>query len=743
MAFFRPVATGVVMALAVSSWAYAEQTVGAQQSGSTASQTSGTQAQPKTAPAKDPKEPAEQKVTRKEEVVVSASKTEQQLVDAPATMSVIGPAALSVAPSNSYADLLRAVPGMNITQLSARDVNVNMRGATSSLATSQLTVVDGRSVYLDFFGFTMWEWVPTDLDEIKRIEVIRGPASAVWGANALNGVVSFVTKTPRQMEGDKVTFGIGSFDRSVNHDGAANGSLFYARATHAQAVNDRWSYKISAGFYNSDALARPTGLIPNGGTTEYPAYTNTGTQQPRLDVRADYDFADGISKLVMTGGYGGTDGMMHTGIGPFRIERGARMIYGMATYTRRAFRLQAFVNALDGSATNVVVVTPTGAPLGLTFAPKTFDVELGDTHVLAGKHAITYGGNVRANRFALSIAPGENSRNEGGAYIQDEFVINDYFRIVAGGRLDKFSSIAKAVFSPRVAVVIKPTADQSLRISYNRAFRAPSMVNNSLDTTIATPLELGRVNPAFGSAIYLVPTTAVGNPNLKEESVDAYEVAYTGHLGNRALLSAAVFYTKYKDGIYFTETGVWTTAPPGFPGLGPYTPNMVWGLLYQAGYLFPDNYTYNNLGTVQSKGVELGIDAALTGSITGFTNYTYQADPVPSFPGLTAAEALNEINLPSKHQFNAGLSWTTDRTYGAMSVSHASSAFWQDVLDARFHGRTQPYTSINMTVGVKFQNGRYSAAIKAVNLGNRTIQQHIFGDIVKRQVVAEIKIGLK
>ena len=104
------------------------------------------------------------------------------------------------------------MPGVNITQISARDVNVTSRGATSSLATSQLTVVDGRSVYQDFFGFTMWDFVPSNLDEIKRIEVIRGPASAIWGANALNGVVNVITKSPREMLGTSVTFGVGGFE---------------------------------------------------------------------------------------------------------------------------------------------------------------------------------------------------------------------------------------------------------------------------------------------------------------------------------------------------------------------------------------------------------------------------------------------------------------------------------------------------------------------------------------------------
>ena len=126
---------------------------------------------------------------------MSASKVEQQLVDAPATMSVISSKALSVAPSANYAELLRGIPGLNITQISARDVNVNSRSATSSLATAQLAVVDGRSIYQDFLGFTMWEFMPSNLDEIKRIEVIRGPGGTVWGANAVNGVINIITRS--------------------------------------------------------------------------------------------------------------------------------------------------------------------------------------------------------------------------------------------------------------------------------------------------------------------------------------------------------------------------------------------------------------------------------------------------------------------------------------------------------------------------------------------------------------------
>ena len=753
MGFFRPAVAGVVLSIgamlvgATSAHAGIRvrlpqgQPQGQQQQGQQQGQKPKPTPTPTPTPA--PTDPT-QKPTFSDKVVVSASKNEQQLVDAPASMTVIGQKALEVAPSGNYADLLRAVPGVNITQLSARDVNVNTRGATSSLATAQLTVVDGRSVYLDFFGFTMWEFVPTDLNEIKRIEVIRGPASAVWGANALNGVVNVITLSPREMAGNYVTFGGGVLNREVDDNGADSGSLFYVRGTHAQAVNERWSYKIGAGFYDSDALARPIGLIPNGGTTPYPAFENAGTRQPRFDARVDYDFADGISKLEFSGGVGGTEGMMHSGLGPFRIDRGAQMAYWKTSYTRNAFKIQAFMNMLDGSATNVVSVDPTGAPVGLTFAPNTFDVEIGDTQVLGGKHVVTYGGNIRYARFELSIAPGEDSRTEGGAYIQDDFIISDRFRLTVGARFDKFSSIENAVFSPRVAFLYKPNNDQSIRVSYNRAFRAPSMVNNNLNTVVATALPLNLIHPIFGSNVFYVPTTAVGNPNLVEESVDAYELAYTAFIGERTMVSAAVFYTRYEDGIYFTQTAEWTTAPPGFPGIpGVATPDQIWAGLYAMGIRFPSNFTYENLGTVKSKGFELGINHAFDSTWSAFANYTFQSEPVPSFPGLSPADALKEINIPSEHQVNVGVTYDASRFFGTLAVTYVGEAFWQDVLDARYHGTTDAFTSVNASFGVRFQNGRYTLAVRGTNLGNQQIQQHIFGDVLKRSVVAEFKVALK
>ncbi len=677
-------------------------------------------------------------------VVVSASKTAEPLIDAPATMTVLGPRDLALAPSTDYADLLRAVPGVNVTQLSARDVNITSRAATSSLATSELALLDGRTLYADFFGFVMWDFMPRDLDEIKQIEVIRGPASAVWGANALDGVINVITKSPREMAGTHATIGVGTFGREVNGDGASPGTLFYANTSYAAAVNDRWAYKVSAGVTASDPLARPVGAIPNGQATPtlYPSYRNAGTEQPQFDVRVDRDFAGG-AQLQVSGGVDGTSGILHSGIGPFEIARGSTLGYGKVNYTRGAFKLQAFTNIFAGHGHNLLTVDAAGRPIPLQMNTKTTDIEAGDTVALGRRQAVTFGGDVRFSRFHLQLAPGETSRTEGGAYVQDELVLTPVYRIIGGARVDKFTSIARAVVSPRVAFVVKPTPRQAIRVTFNRAFRAPSIINNDINATIANPLPLAAISPAFGSQVFLVPTAVTGNKQLTEEHLDAFEVGYTGQVRDRATLSAAWYVTRFSNEIFFTQTGTWTTAPPGFPSLGPVPAQAVWAGLLAKGIVFPSTFTYKNLGKERNQGLELGLNASLTSSIDVFGNYSFQARPIPSFPGLTASQALAEVNLPARHRVNVGASFELARAFGSASVSHVSAAFWQDVLDARYHGETAPYTLIDLTLGTRWRNGRYTAALKVTNLANRPVMEHVFGDVLRRQVVGELKVAVK
>ena len=147
-------------------------------------------------------------------VVVTASRREEQLRNAPATMTVVTDTTINEVPVQTVADILRHVPGVNVSQTSARDVNVTPRAATGTLSDSLLVLLDGRSIYQDFFGAVLWDFVPIELSEIKQVEVIRGPASAVWGANAMNGVVNVISKTPREMQGTNLGIRFGQFDRT-------------------------------------------------------------------------------------------------------------------------------------------------------------------------------------------------------------------------------------------------------------------------------------------------------------------------------------------------------------------------------------------------------------------------------------------------------------------------------------------------------------------------------------------------
>jgi outer membrane receptor protein involved in Fe transport len=678
---------------------------------------------PPTQETPDPDRP----VSFEEQLVVTASRTDQQLVNAPATVTLITNETLQNTPGTNMGDLLRAVPGINITQLTARDVNVTTRGATSTLATSQLALVDGRSVYLDFFGMVMWDLVPTATSEIKQIEVIRGPASAVWGANAMSGVVNVITMSPRELAtsaaGSSFTIGAGFFDRDATGVDNSTGALFYVNGTHAEAVNDKWSYKISAGYFGQDALPRPTGTINNLFNTPYPPYENSGTKQPKFDARVDYELQNS-GRLVFSGGVAGTEGMIHSGIGPFDIDSGSTLTYLSGRYENGGRRIGFFTNILNGEAVNLLSRDITGAFLPLGFDTTTFDIDASDVRAIGTRHALSFGGNFRFNGFDITIAPDGDDRTEGGVYVQDEIFLSDRFRWVVGTRLDKFSSIDNWVLSPRTTLMYKPSPNQTVRASFNRAFRAPSFINNNLNVTLLNQVTLSPMLPPL-----VFPFRAVGNPDLDQETMTAYEIGYTGVLGRRTTVTAAVYWNETDDAIFFTPAAFYTPANPPVTW-PPQLPPLILGQI-----ALPALFTYRNLGTVNDKGIELGVEGVVNRYVNAIVNYSYQADPdVEGFDP-------SETNFPANNRFNVGLNFNYDRYVGNFMVSYTGDAYWQDVLDVRFAGTTDAFTLINLGFGVKWLQDRLVTTLKINNLANSEVQQHVFGDIIKRQVVGEVRYG--
>ena len=677
--------------------------------------------------------PEEDPQKYEETVVVSGSKTEEKLINAPVTMTVIGARAIENAPTRNFAELLRSVPGLNLTQVSARDINVTTRGATGTLATGQLALLDGRSLYQDFFGFVMWDFLPVNLNEIKQIEVIRGPASAVWGANAFNGVVNVISKSPREMQGTSVIAGLGTFKRSVNDDDANNGSLVYFSGTHAQAINDRWAFKLSGGGYSQDALPRPTGVIPGSPPpgTNYPPFTNTGTTQPKFDGRLDYDFEDG-RQLTFAAGFAGTEGIMHTGIGPFDINQGSTMGYGKVNFSRKGLKANFFTNVIDGNAANLLTRDINFQPIGFEFQTKTYDFEVTNLTTIGKRNVVSYGGNLRFNNFDLSLAPQADNRTEFGVYGQDEIFLSNHFRWVIGGRIDRFDYLDDFVFSPRTTLVMKPTEQHAFRLSYNRAYRSPSVINNFLDVTVVEPVNLGAFSPALAGRVYPLPIHSVGNPDLTEEKLDAYEIGYTGFVAGRATLSAAFYVNKIKNSIFFSEVtdARYTAAnpPPGWP----LPPGLI---ALVPGASFPAQFTYLNFGHMTQKGIELGVDTALNRNVSLFVNYSWQGEPDPK------DFDVSELNIPPENRFNVGVGFNYQRVLANLSVNYAGDAFWQDVLDARYHGTTEAYTLINGGFGLRWMNDQLTTSVKFINLANEDVQQHVFGDVMKRQFIGELRVG--
>ncbi|MCB1053397.1 MAG: TonB-dependent receptor [Acidobacteria bacterium] len=673
-----------------------------------------------------------------EMTVISASKIETRLLDAPASVSVISERTLENAPSTDYGDLLRTVPGINAIKSSARDINITARQSSSTLANTQLALIDGRTIYQDFFGFILWDFLPTNPEEIKQIEVIRGPASAVWGANALTGVVNVITKSPREMEGTIVNLSALSFDREVDGTDLGSGSGYGLSVTHAQVLDSTKSFRVSLGYFEQDALARPVGTVPydaerGTGGFPYPPFQNNGTSQPKLDFRFDQELNNG-ARMTYGLGMAYTEGIIHTGIGPFDIDKSSLLGYAKVSYEKEAFKAHFFINHLDGEAVNLLSRDTSGNPLNFIFKNDTYDLELSH-FVVAGNHMISYGGNLRTNQFDLSLAPGEDTRDEYGAYVQDEISLNK-FRLVLGGRGDKFDNLDGVVFSPRFALMYQPNNQHTVRLSYNRAFRSPAMVQNYLDVQIiSASLDLGLIDPRLAGQIFPIVTGAFGNPDLKEEQLDAYELSYTANFG-KSLFTFAYYINEMDDNINFTNPpdGHYTSQnpPPGWP-----LPPQVIDLLALQGIVFPSYFQYRNLGPIRYQGFETSLDTSIGEAFTLGINYSWQDDPEI----LKDANPYppEEIINASKHRANLSLGWHSGAHLVDLVGSYASEAFWTDVLDARFHGPTDSYTQINVAYAYRWFDGLFTTTLKVNNLFDEEIQQHVFGDVQKRQFAGEVK----
>jgi outer membrane receptor protein involved in Fe transport len=635
-----------------------------------------------------------------ETVEVTASRTEQPLLDAPVAVTVIDRKQIESTPAGNYADLLRGVPGLNAIQTSARDVVVRTRGATKVAENTQLVLLDGRSVYLDYYGLVIWDYLPVSLDELDSVEIVRGPGSVVWGANAMSGVINLRTRRPRDLAGGLVSASVGERgSRAINARWAA--------------VLGPWSYKVSAGYFEQNAWPREN-VLPDGSPFPFGyTYTNEGTKQPKLDGRLDRELAGDTATLSLRAGYGGTQGIFHSSIGPFAIQPGAYTDYAEVEYTRGALEARAYWNHLNGDAPNVL------NGIAFSFENHTFVLEAAHRKLVAGKHMLVYGATARQNRFNLSLAPGYNARSDGGVYLEDIVELTPKLELNAGARADYFDTFG-AVISPRLSLIIKPTADQAFRLAANRAYRAPTLVENYLYTPVPNVYFLQSGAPFF---FY---SQALGNQHLRRESVDALEAGWSWQHGP-LFLSTAIYRNTIHDNVVFFPTEFFTPAdpPPGWPDGASAIPP----------FALAKTFTYLNVGTVRNQGVELSADARFRRGITAHASYTLQSEPRAT--SHVAGVPLS-VNRPPRHMAELSLDRHAERWFGTASVTYTGRAFWADVLDPRFWGYSKAYTLVNASAGWSLTRTT-QLVVRGTNLLDRPIKQHVFGDTIGRKISIEVR----
>ena len=275
------------------------------------------------------------------------------------------------------------------------------------------------------------------------------------------------------------------------------------------------------GTTRRDPFARPSGTIPNDFHTPYPPFENYGTKQPKVDGRVDYD----------------SSGRQTPRVGLRRIRRHGRDLPhgpGSVPLLDNASGAYAKVDYRGGgcgsraSSTSGTARPPASwrRAAGQPAVPELRRQELGHRRPedpgasRAGTRSPT-AATTGTTGASITMAPGaEEARPRSARYIQDEILLSDHFRWLVGGRVDKYNIPEKPGLLPRTALLVKPTPEQTFRLSYSRAYRAPSLFQNYLDTLVANRIDLGLLNPLLaGTLLHISPCTGLGNLDL--EGADA------------------------------------------------------------------------------------------------------------------------------------------------------------------------------------------------------------------------------
>jgi iron complex outermembrane receptor protein len=459
--------------------------------------------------------------------VTSVSRKEQVLSKVAAAIYVITQEDIRRSGATNIPDLLRMVPGLEVAQIDANSWAISSRGFNDQFANKLLVLIDGRSIYDPLFAGVYWDQQVIPLEDIERIEVIRGPGATVWGANAVDGVINIITKTSKATQGGLLTAGAGL--------GEAHGLIQYGGK-----IGSKGTYRIFAGYDNYNNLVdednRPAA---------------DGWHLAHAGFRSDWDLSNHdaltIQGDILTGGEGQTINSFISLAPPLvrtfsdAIRPGGGNILGRWTRiltARSETSLQVYYDGLNRSE------------FGGSELWHTFDVDFQNHVALGSRQDVVWGAGYRSifasfrPGYAISLNPSSRFEQLSSAFFQDEVTLTDTVQLTLGSKLEH-NSFTGFEAEPGVRMAWSPTGRQTVWAAVSRSIRQPTPADDDV-----------RYNAAAfpGPAGINTLVSVFGNTKFRSEELAAYELGYRVEPAKRISLDFAAFYNVYHH-LRTTEPG--------------------------------------------------------------------------------------------------------------------------------------------------------------------------------------------
>lgn len=438
--------------------------------------------------------------------VSSVLKYPSQLAQAPAATTVLQREDIQRLGAASLPDLLRTVPGLHVAQIDGNKWAVSARGLNGFFGSKLLVLVDGRSIYNAIYSGVFWDANDIPLDDIARIEIMRGPAAAIWGANAVNGVINIVTRSAHETQGGQATVALGNVEKGS------------AQVRWGASSDDGTAWRIYARSHSRDDMKAISG---NGGAGD-------DWRNDRVGFRIDS--APGAQGWMVSGdAYQGRSGGAANPLSTANDISGQHLL---GRLSRRlddgsSLQLQSYVNhswrrePSSGSVLEETVV----------------DGEFQHLLNLGPDHRVVWGGNWRQYRFAsvgsakLSFSPDKSVHNIGGFFIQDEWnLIPETLKLILGAKHESDRS-HRGALHPNLRLVWNAAPGQTLWAGTAQAERSPNQVDRAI-----------RYNgPGLGGA------SALGNPEFMAEGLRTVEGGWRSRLSPTLISDLSVYRNHYHD----------------------------------------------------------------------------------------------------------------------------------------------------------------------------------------------------